>query len=200
MSAETIRECYLWGKTHGPGSFSPNGHRMIELLNWAKRRNQRLALVVAAGAVVAAGCGSGVKQSEPQDPATARMKTLAVVYGRYVARHRGQLPTDKTALKTFMRTEGKELVAERAVTNIDELFVSPRDGKPLVVTYANAAAGRQMKPDMVVAYEATGVGGMRMIAFSRGTVVEADQSTFDKLDIAPEARNGGTPRTGASGN
>jgi hypothetical protein len=62
------------------------------------------------------------------------------------------------------------------VDSIDELFVSERDGQPLVVVYGSPPAGSD-----VVVYEHTGVNGKRLVGHRIGMVEEADEATFKSL-------------------
>lgn len=58
----------------------------------------------------------------------------------------------------------------------DELFVSERDGKPLVVVY-----GSPLKDSDVLVYKQTGVNGKRLIGHRIGTVEEVDEAQYKAL-------------------
>ena len=62
------------------------------------------------------------------------------------------------------------------VGSIDELFVSERDGQPLVVVY-----GTPPKNSDVVVYERAGVNGKRQIGHRIGMVEEVDETHFNEL-------------------
>jgi hypothetical protein len=62
------------------------------------------------------------------------------------------------------------------VESVDELFVSKRDGKPLVVTYGTGSP----KNDVIV-YESEGVNGVREVGYTLGRVAEVDAANFAKL-------------------
>jgi hypothetical protein len=62
------------------------------------------------------------------------------------------------------------------VGSIDELFVSERDGQPLVVVY-----GTPPKNSDVVVYEQVGVNGKRQIGHRIGMVEEVDEAQYKEL-------------------
>ena len=62
------------------------------------------------------------------------------------------------------------------VDSFDELFVSDRDGKPLVVVY-----GSRLKDSDVLIYEQTGVNGKRLVGHRIGMVEEVDEAEYKKL-------------------
>ena len=62
------------------------------------------------------------------------------------------------------------------VGSCDELFVSERDGKPLVVVY-----GSPLKDSDVLVYEQTGVNGKRLIGHRIGMVEEVDEAQYKLL-------------------
>ena len=62
------------------------------------------------------------------------------------------------------------------VGSFDELFVSERDGQPLVVVY-----GSPPKDSDVVVYEQTGVNGKRLVGHRIGMVEEVDEAQYKDL-------------------
>jgi hypothetical protein len=84
--------------------------------------------------------------------------------------------------------EFKEVIAQQnidpdvlGVGSTDELFVSDRDGQPLVIIYGQTA------PQGVVAYEQAGKDGVRLVGFKNGQIEETDPARFAKLVPAPAA-------------
>ena len=65
------------------------------------------------------------------------------------------------------------------VASIDELFISERDGQPLIVTY-----GTPPKNSDVVVYEQTGVHGLRLVGHKIGKIEEVDEAGLGELGIA----------------
>ncbi len=123
------------------------------------------------------GCGksTAVKFDESQ----ARMKTLALLFAEFVGSNNGRLPADEAQLKTFIRQKRGQSPAGGAVANPDDLFVSARDGQPLVIKYGQKAGvpGR-IAPSTIIAYEQTGVGGKRLVVLPTGGVAELDADSF----------------------
>jgi hypothetical protein len=143
-------------------------------------------LGLALGVALLAGCGSETTQLEPNDPSRIRMQTLAIGYARYLNRNDGKLPANETELKRFIAIQGMNSLTQRGITNVDELFVSPRDGQPLVVSYGTEKLVRGFTADPIVAHEQTGVGGRRLVAFPSGAVVELEPEMFHKLPLAKD--------------
>jgi hypothetical protein len=112
------------------------------------------------------------------------MTALVGYYSRYVGHHQGQLPPDEAALKSFIRSEAKGALSKGGATDVDALFNSERDGKPLVIAYGNSSPNREFTPELIVAHEQTGVEGKRLAALPSGAVRELDQAAFDALDQA----------------
>lgn len=90
----------------------------------------------------------------------------------------GRYPEDEAEFKATIAKGNPSLDALK-VSSLDELFVSERDGQPLVVVYGKAPAGS----DLVV-YEQTGVDGLRQVGHRIGMVEEVDASKF--AEIAPK--------------
>ena len=65
--------------------------------------------------------------------------------------------------------------------DIDALFSSERDGKPLVITYGSSSPNREFAPELIVAQEQIGVEGKRLVAFPSGAVRELDQATIGAI-------------------
>ena len=112
------------------------------------------------------------------------MMALVGCYSRYVGRHWGHLPPDEAALKSFIRCEAKRPFSKGGATDVDALFNSKRDGKPLVITYGDSLPNREFTPELIVAHEQAGVEGKRLAAFPSGAVRELDQAALDALGQA----------------
>jgi hypothetical protein len=130
--------------------------------------------VVGWVAFVLAGCSSSSSATEGSD---AEFKSLVTLYS-YAVKY-GRPPKDEAEFKTDIKSGRLAPVANALkVTDVDALFVSKRDGKPVVVVYGQRPAG--MHPD-VVAYEQNGVNGKRLIGFALGMTEEADEVRFREL-------------------
>jgi hypothetical protein len=111
----------------------------------------------------------------------SNLKVLAVFYGRYVTQHRGQAPPDADAFRKFIEALPQGELAAMHVTDVGSIFTSPRDGQPYVVRYGVAQQGPSPTGAPPVAYEQTGVGGRRCVAFALGQVEEVDERRFKQL-------------------
>lgn len=130
---------------------------------------------------LALGCGRSRRQAAAREE--SRLKPLALLYGQFTGRNRGNPPASEAQFKEFIRSRGPEQLASFGVDDVDELFVSERDGKPYVVLYGEAAQGNPPGPAgaPVIAYEQEGVGGKRFVASSMGAVEEVDEARFREL-------------------
>src|SRR5262249_23603225 len=107
------------------------------------------------------------------------------------AKNKGQSPPDAAALKKFVKTLDKERLEALGVdpSNLDSLFISPRDKQEYVVRKKPPQKGvpDPMAPATVVLYEQTGDGsGRRYVAYENVRVEEVDADKFKQL--VPEAR------------
>jgi len=129
-------------------------------------------------AVCALPSGCGGTHRESQERQQSNLKPLAVFYGQFIGRHRGQPPASEKEFKEFIRSSGTRESAGFDVSDVESLFVSSRDQKPYVVLYGkNAPAGK----DRVVAYEQEGEGGRRFVANDLGNVQEVDEAQLKEM-------------------
>jgi hypothetical protein len=156
----------------GPGNISCGGFVLRLKLRCG------CALVVVALPLLG-GCGGGKEYSAPLPEENVQLRQLAVFFGQYQSRNKGQMPRNEQELKSFIQSTG--------VTDVDSVLVSKRDGQPFVVRYGKAGGvGGPPQPgkspsEPVVAYEKTGVDGKRMVAFSTGRVELVDETRFQEL-------------------
>ena len=134
------------------------------------RKGMVLALL---GAAMLAGCGGAVQTGAKQ---ISHVHALTTLYFRATSAL-GRAPASEQEFKEAIN-QGKVDLSVLGVSNIDELFVSDRDGQPIVVVYGKDAKGKT--PD-VVAYEQTGVDGVRLVGNRAGQVTEVDAAEFAKL-------------------
>jgi hypothetical protein len=133
--------------------------------------------------LLAAGCQPGTGRDVP--PVETNMKNLAIFYGRYVAQHRRQTPPDKEAFKKFIAGHPAAELAALKITDVEQLFVSPRDKQPYVVRYKFALPPPSPTGSPVIAYEKDGVSGRRFVAFANAGAEEVDDASFRKLVPQP---------------
>jgi len=107
-----------------------------------------------------------------------RIKNLAVLRGQYVARNKGKPPANREVFEKFVKSLSAEELKRFGVEgNVDDLFVSPRDGEPYVLRSVPEMGAAKT----VVLHEKTGKKGKRWVAFSTSEVQEVDQARFEEL-------------------
>jgi len=124
------------------------------------------------------GCGG--PKADAQKKQTSHVRVLTMMYNSVSAKL-GRHPKDEQEFKDTLRKSDVSLEALK-VDSIDELFVSERDGQPLVVVYGPTTPGSD-----VVVYEQTGVNGMRLVGHEIGMVEEVDEQRFRELVPATAA-------------
>lgn len=129
--------------------------------------------------LLAGGCSH--KLERPAGAMPQRMATLATCYSMYVGKHQGHLPVDEVALKSFIHSDCQYVLSKNGIADANSMFVSDRDNNPLVVTYSKDSPIRELVPDMIVAREATGIAGKRLVVLPSGVVREFDAATLDAI-------------------
>lgn len=119
------------------------------------------------------GCGS-----DPTGPDVESLKAVVELYAQYAAANQGKPPESAADLRKFLgglegqaRAAGEPPPANARGTRFDGYFVSTRDGQPFVIRYGTAVSYDPKSTDILAA-EAVGVGGKRLVAYANGTVVE----------------------------
>ena len=133
--------------------------------------------VVALALVLGGALGCGAKSADTGPQNAAEFKSLVTLY--YSTMRNGERPKDEADFKARIRGNLAPMAEKLAVTDVDGLFISKRDGKPLVILYDSPPASGG--GEEVVAYEQEGVDGKRLVGFSMGSIEEADQARFDEL-------------------
>lgn len=138
-------------------------------------RTTRALSCLLLGIVAFAGCGGGpVASAESKDVSHAR--ALTALYFT-VTSALGKSPDSEAQFKEEIAKRSPDLGVLN-VGSVDELFVSDRDGQPLVVSYGQPAAGVDRA---VVVYEQTGKDGVRLVGNRSGQVQELDAAAFAKV-------------------
>jgi hypothetical protein len=132
------------------------------------------------------GCGDSGRSNKAEQESP--LKPLAILYGSFINQHQGKPPPGEPEFKAFLKETANAdiLKAEFQITDIEKLFLSPRDNKPYVVIYGATTGGQGPGGAPVVAYEKEGVKGKRFVASALGAVVEVDEAEFRKM--IPDAR------------
>lgn len=149
----------------------------------------RAAFCLAVLSLFALGC-----QTSP-DTKAASNNELKQLGGQYMDffRARGKTPADEKEFKEFITANMTDVKRQLlGITDIEKLFISPRDGKPFVVRYElkmssgppTSGEGTLINGD-VIAYESVGSGGFRHVTSSLGQLTEL--SLEDLRKVAPDA-------------
>jgi hypothetical protein len=149
-----------------------------QLITLAKR------LLVFAAACVVGGCGSGGPVGEDRKPDEKHITRIASLYTDFKSTHKGRPPRDTEELKNWVKGLKKEQLAARNITDLDTVFVSPRDNQPYVIAKPPPPPKRMGPgggpPAMgaVIVYEKTGVNGKHMAANGMGYAYELSPEDF----------------------
>lgn len=141
----------------------------MDIFYFSQTRQRAFYLALLSVALV--GCGGSTERQETQ---SGRLRTVVTLYGmeRTV---QGRPPASAEDFKKFITERGKASLERSGVASADELLTSDRDGQPYVVIYGKPPTG--MNQD-VVAFEQTGVDGIRLVGFGLGYVEEVDEAKF----------------------
>lgn len=110
---------------------------------------------------------------------TSHVRSLTSLYGEATAKL-GHLPQDEQEFKRAIGALGVR-PEKMGVTSLDQLLISERDHKPLIVIY-----GIHRPQCDVVVYEQAGWAGKRWVGHRIGMVEEMDEAAFRQLRIAPQ--------------
>jgi hypothetical protein len=131
-----------------------------------------MAICLTLIALALTGCGGGGSEAKKQ--ALSHVRLLTSLHTK-ASSQLGRFPKDEQEFKATI--EGSDVSLEALkVDSLDELFVSARDGQPLVVVYGAPLVGSD-----VVVYEQIGVDGMREVGHRIGMVEEVDAARFAEL-------------------
>jgi hypothetical protein len=146
---------------------------------------QRPIVVGLVALLLISGCSSR-NAKESTNRANSRLNWLLRV--RNQAMSRGQVPKSEEEFKRYLNSldaATQDRIKKGAgVSNVEELFISERDGEPYAIFYGQPPAG--VAKDLI-AYERTGVDGVRFVGYGLGAVAEADEQKFNEL-VPPAAR------------
>jgi hypothetical protein len=139
--------------------------------------HRRTVLLLLAAVTPLVGCGGSGTAAAKGVP---HLRVLTNLYFQANSKL-GKNPSNEEEFKQAINSSNVDWGAV-GVAGADELFVSDRDGKPLVVVYGPPPQGR---PFSVVVYEQEGLNGIRLVGTSDGQVQEADASKFAQLVPKP---------------
>jgi hypothetical protein len=139
-----------------------------------------LAQVSVLALIVCGGCG---KDSGPIAQEQTNLAWLGSMYGRYIGANQGKTPQTIDELKKFVAARtNQDQLARLKVASVEELFTSPRDGKPFeMVTYKELPAPAGGQPAPIVLYESVGQNGQRAVAYLGGNTRTVNESELAQM-------------------
>lgn len=135
--------------------------------------------------IVSIGFCVGCAETDPADLLAAandsNIQRLANLYEAFQSRHNWRGPKDEESFKSFLKGWNPKKLANIGVNQaeLDEVFISSRDGEPFKVRYG--VPGHIMGSEAAVVFESTGVDGQRMVGFLNMTTREVDAAEYDRL-------------------
>jgi hypothetical protein len=141
------------------------------------------------------GCGKGDNSASMiADLNSCNAKRLGNLYSLFQNMHDFKGPKDEAELKEFIKTQSPARLKKGGIDigNIDELFISERDGQPFKIRWGMNT--RVRGPSQPVVFEAEGVEGKRQVGFTASKMLEADAAEYDRLWTA-ESEDLATPQS-----
>lgn len=116
---------------------------------------------------------------------------LGNLYGQYIGDNQGHTPKNIEEFRKYVETRSSaDELARLNVSNANELFVSPRDGKPFqMVSYAKLPPPVGGEPPPIVLYESAGKDGKRVVAFPGGGTQTMAEEELQKILPATASSN-----------
>ena len=130
----------------------------------------KVAIVLAL-----AGCGGGGGTRVAGGIDFTKARAMPGLYGAYLREHKNQPPPNEQAFRDYLGTKQEAL--ERAGLSLEAMFVSPRNGQPLVWIFGRKLPTGQGGMEFI-AYEKTPVDGKRLVIATRGMFEEMDEARF----------------------
>jgi hypothetical protein len=98
------------------------------------------------------------------------IESIAGWFQYYRASNGNKPPPNEQALVAFIQ---KNLQERGTTANIDEMFISPRDGKKYTINYKPNSTNPERN---VVVYESEGAGGTKWLAYESKWSEEVDEA------------------------
>ena len=139
------------------------------------------ALLVTAALLFVAGCRGPSAADALAAANNTSLKRLSNLYVAFQSRNDWKGPADEAELRSFILGWNPRKLANIGVdpAEIDELFVSARDGEPFQIRYG--VPGHVLGSEAPVVFESTGVDGKRMVGFLNMTTMEVDEAEYSRL-------------------
>jgi hypothetical protein len=137
-------------------------------------------------AVILASCR---RPTGPIAQEQANLSWLGSMYAMYISQNQGHAPKSVDELRKYVeKTTNSERLARLKLASTNDLFVSPRDGKPFtMVSYEKLPPLAAGAPPPIVMYETQGQNGEHAIAFLGGGTKTIDEAELQKL-LPPQSK------------
>jgi hypothetical protein len=134
-----------------------------------------LALAAVFSALPGCGSADGGAGSAPVAD-HSRVRTMTDFYQSYLSANRNQAPKDEAAFRAYLVTKQEQF--QKAGLTVDQMFTSPRNGKPLKWVYGKSPPLWRQTGMTCFGYEAEPTNGKRLVIGGRGMFDELDESQF----------------------
>jgi hypothetical protein len=149
------------------------------------------AVLLVVAALV--GCDARVNPDDAVAAANSNnIQRVTNLYLAYQTNNNWMGPDDESKLKDFIRSLPESQLTRIGVNpgQLDDLFISERDGQPFKIRYK--VLGNMRGSTEPVVFDAEGSGGQRMVGFLDMTQREVDAAEYDSLFAKGSA--GATPQ------
>lgn len=140
---------------------------------WSKKSKIFIISTCCLALCLQAGCK---KKTALTDVYDTNIKKMHVCYETYMEGNGYQGPKDEEEFKNYLKTDPTAIYLLKRIdlnpSNIDDIFVSERDGEPFEIRYSVKGMG-----DHAVIFEKTGVDGKRYVALA--DPIELDATAYD---------------------
>jgi hypothetical protein len=139
-----------------------------------------MSLVAVGIAIGLAGCNRDKTAETVAAMNTSNVQRLANMYAAHQNYKNGRGPASESDFKEFIRTYDPNKLKMMGINpdELDKLFTSEADGKPLKIRY-NIGGGRGSQDPVV--FEQEGKEGKRAVGYTGGNVEQVDEATWKDL-------------------
>ena len=138
-------------------------------------------LVLLFCCTVIAGCSGNDKEDMIAAANDNNVKRLAHLYGFFQIRNNFKGPESEEEFKAFIKSMDQKRLERMGVTvsDVDSLFISERDGKPLKIRWG--VVGRVRGPSIPVIFEQEGGDPRRRVGFTEGAMQAVEEEEWERL-------------------
>jgi hypothetical protein len=130
--------------------------------------------------IFVSGCS---RKTGPIAKEQTSLSWLGSMYGMYISQNHGKAPKTIDELHKFVeKATTADKLARLNVTNVNDLFISPRDNQPFaLVSYDKFPAPMGGNANPVVLYEVQGQSGEHAVALLGGGTKTVDDNELQSL-------------------